>query len=148
MPSLDFEAEKRKARDPGFQPIELGDARFSMEMPVMTELVQSRNVLGRIAGTTHADEVILFGAHWDAFGIGTPDPEGRTIRRGANDDGLGIAGVLELARAFGRAWPLRIGNLCGPPAVRAGEDGRQPDHRHLADGRTFQGRGADRSGAK
>jgi Zn-dependent M28 family amino/carboxypeptidase len=104
---LDFEAEKRKARDPGFQPIELGDARFSMEMPVMTELVQSRNVLGRIAGTTHADEVILFGAHWDAFGIGTPDPEGRTIRRGANDDGLGIAGVLELARAFVRGPRLQ-----------------------------------------
>lgn len=99
---LDFEALKRKARDPDFRPIELGDARFSIDMPVKTELVQSRNVLAKIPGTSHADEFIVFGAHWDAFGIGAPDAQGQTIRRGANDDGLGIAGVLELARAFSR----------------------------------------------
>ena len=64
--------------------------------------MQSRNVLAKLAGTTHPDEVILFGAHWDAYGIGPPDAQGQTIRRGANDDGLGIAGVLELARAFAR----------------------------------------------
>jgi Zn-dependent M28 family amino/carboxypeptidase len=100
---LDFEALKRKARDPNFRPVELGDARFSIEMPVKTERVQSRNVLAKLPGTTHPDESILFAAHWDAYGIGAPDTEGRTIRPGANDDGLGIAGVLELARAFARA---------------------------------------------
>jgi Zn-dependent M28 family amino/carboxypeptidase len=100
---LDFEALKRKARDPNFRPVELGDARFSIEMPVKTERVQSRNVLAKLPGTTHPDESILFAAHWDAYGIGAPDAEGRTIRPGANDDGLGIAGVLELARAFARA---------------------------------------------
>jgi Zn-dependent M28 family amino/carboxypeptidase len=99
---LDFEVLKRKARDPDFRPVELGDARFSIEMPVTTELVQSRNVLAKLPGTAHADEAILFGAHWDAFGIGAPDTQGQTIRRGANDDGLGIAGVVELARAFAR----------------------------------------------
>jgi Zn-dependent M28 family amino/carboxypeptidase len=121
---LDFEALKSKARDPDFRPVELGDARFSIEMPVTTELVQSRNVLAKLPGTTHADEVILFGAHWDAFGIGAPDTQGQTIRRGANDDGLGIAGVLELARAFARgprtertlvfaAWTAEERNLLG-----------------------------------
>jgi Zn-dependent M28 family amino/carboxypeptidase len=100
---LDFEALKRKARDPNFRPVELGDARFSIEMPVKTERVQSRNVLAKLPGTTHPDESILFAAHWDAYGIGAPDAEGRTIRPGANDDGLGVAGVLELARAFARA---------------------------------------------
>lgn len=121
---LDFEALKRKARDPDFRPVELGDARFSIEMPVTSERVQSRNVLAKLPGTAHPDEVILFGAHWDAFGIGAPDAEGRTIRRGANDDGLGIAGVLELARAFARgprterslvftAWTAEERNLLG-----------------------------------
>jgi len=99
---LDFEVLKRKARDPDFRPVDLGDARFSIEMPVKTELVHSRNILAKLPGTSHGDEVILFGAHWDAFGIGAPDARGQTIRRGANDDGLGIAGVLELARAFAR----------------------------------------------
>ena len=42
----------------------------------------------------------MLGAHWDAYGIGKPDAQGRTIRPGANDDGLGAAGVLEMARAF------------------------------------------------
>src|ERR1700733_15920099 len=42
-------------------------------------------------------------AHWDAYGVGAPDPEGKTLRPGANDDGLGIAGVLELAQAFAKA---------------------------------------------
>ena len=100
---LDFEALKRKARDPNFRPVAVGDARFSIEMPVTSERVQSRNVLAKIRGTKHPDEVILFGAHWDAFGIGPPDARGETIRRGANDDGLGVAGVLELARAFAMA---------------------------------------------
>ena len=100
---LDFEALKRRARDPGFRPVELAGARFSIDMPVKTERVDSRNVLARLPGTTHPDESILFAAHWDAFGIGAPDSTGRTIRPGANDDGLGIAGVLELARAFTQA---------------------------------------------
>jgi Zn-dependent M28 family amino/carboxypeptidase len=121
---LDFEALKRKARDPDFRPVELGGARFSIEMPVATERVQSRNVLAKLAGTTHPDEVILFGAHWDAYGIGPPDARGQTIRRGANDDALGIAGVLELARAFARgprtertlvfaAWTAEEAHLLG-----------------------------------
>jgi len=100
---LDFEVAKRHARDPGFRPIELAGARFDIDMPVKTERVASRNVLAKLPGTTHPDETILFAAHWDAFGAGAPDASGRTIRPGANDDGLGIAGVLELARAFVRA---------------------------------------------
>jgi len=42
----------------------------------------------------------MFAAHWDAYGIGPPDAQGHRIRPGANDDALGLAGVLELARAF------------------------------------------------
>jgi Zn-dependent M28 family amino/carboxypeptidase len=100
---FDFELLKREARDPAFRPVELGDARFSIDMAVKTERVASHNVLAKLPGTTHADETILFAAHWDTFGIGEPDSQGRTIRPGANDDALGIAGVLELARAFAHA---------------------------------------------
>ena len=100
---LDFEALKRSARDAGFKPVELKDARFSIDMSVKSERVQSRNVLAKLPGKTHPDETIMLAAHWDTFGIGEPDAQGRKIRPGANDDGLGIAGVLELARAFSRA---------------------------------------------
>jgi Zn-dependent M28 family amino/carboxypeptidase len=100
---LDFEALKRQARGQSFRPVELNGARFSIDMPVATERVESHNVLAELPGTKHPEETILFAAHWDAFGIGAADSEGRTIRPGANDDGLGVAGVLELARAFVRA---------------------------------------------
>jgi Zn-dependent M28 family amino/carboxypeptidase len=100
---LDFGALKRRARNPDFKPVALGDARFSIDMPVESERVESRNVLAKLPGTKHPDETVLFAAHWDAYGVGAPDSEGKTIRPGANDDGLGIAGVLELARAFVRA---------------------------------------------
>ncbi len=100
---LDFELLKRQARDPSFRPVEVGDARFSIDMPVKSERVESHNVLAKLQGTTHPDETILFAAHWDTFGIGDPDSQGRRIRPGANDDALGIAGVLELARAFAHA---------------------------------------------
>jgi Zn-dependent M28 family amino/carboxypeptidase len=100
---LNFEVLKRQARDPRFHPVPLGDARFSIDMAVKSERVESRNVLAKLPGTTHPDETILFAAHWDAFGIGIPDAQGRTIRPGANDDALGVAGVLELARAFAQA---------------------------------------------
>jgi Zn-dependent M28 family amino/carboxypeptidase len=100
---LDYDTLKRSARDAGFRPIELRDARFSIDMPVKTERVASRNVLAKLPGKTHPDETILLAAHWDTFGLGDPDSQGRRIRPGANDDGLGIAGVLELARAFSRA---------------------------------------------
>jgi Zn-dependent M28 family amino/carboxypeptidase len=99
---LDFEALKRRAREQSFKPVELNGARFSIDMPVTTERVNSHNVLAKLPGTKHPEESILFAAHWDAYGIGAADADGRTIRPGANDDGLGIAGVLELARAFAR----------------------------------------------
>ncbi len=96
---LDFETVKKQARSPDFHPIDLG-ARFSADFAVASKRVESHNVLAKITGTKHPDETILFGAHWDAYGLGAPDARGRRIRPGAADDGLGIAGVLEIARAF------------------------------------------------
>jgi hypothetical protein len=60
---LDFEVLKRRARDPGFRPVQLGDASFSIDMAIKTERVESRNVLAKLPGTTHPDETILFAAH-------------------------------------------------------------------------------------
>jgi Zn-dependent M28 family amino/carboxypeptidase len=96
---LDFETVKRQARTPGFRPIDLG-AGFSADFGVSTRRVESHNVLAKITGARRPGETMMFGAHWDAYGLGAPDARGRRIRPGAADDGLGIAGVLEIARAF------------------------------------------------
>jgi Zn-dependent M28 family amino/carboxypeptidase len=100
---LDFDTVKREARSADFRPIDL-QARFSADFGVESKRVESHNVLGRIAGSKHPDETIWFAAHWDAYGLGAPDARGKRIRPGALDDGSGIAGVVELARAF-RAGP-------------------------------------------
>ncbi len=97
---LDLETLKKQARSVDFRPVTLKGAALSIDMPVRSDRIESHNVLARIPGATHPDETILYGAHWDAYGVGAPDAQGRTIRPGANDDGLGVAGLLALARIF------------------------------------------------
>ncbi|KQM74152.1 M28 family metallopeptidase [Sphingomonas sp. Leaf20] len=95
----DLAALRKAARRSDFRPVVLKQA-FSVDLPVRHDTAESRNVLAKLPGKTRPDEVVMFGAHWDAYGIGAPDAQGRTIRPGANDDALGVAGVLELARTF------------------------------------------------
>ncbi|WP_277984554.1 M28 family metallopeptidase [Sphingomonas faeni] len=99
---LDLAALRKAARRSDFRPVALKQA-FTTDLPVKHDTAVSQNVLAKLPGTKHADEVVMFGAHWDAYGIGAPDAQGRTIRPGANDDGLGVAGVLDLARNFAKA---------------------------------------------
>ncbi len=96
---LDLATLRKAARRSDFRPVALKQS-FSADLPVTFDRAESRNVLAKLPGSGHPDEVVMFGAHWDAYGKGAPDAQGRTIRPGANDDGLGVAGVLELAREF------------------------------------------------
>ena len=102
---LDLGRLRIAARRKDFQPVALTGQSFSADIPVTHDRVDSVNVLARIPGRTRPQETVMYGAHWDAYGQGKPDEQGRTIRPGANDDALGVAGVLELARAFKAAPP-------------------------------------------
>jgi len=92
------------ARRKGFRPVDLGTT-FAAEIPVKHQVVQSQNVLAKIPGAKRPDEVVMYGAHWDAYGEGKADEQGRIYRAGANDDALGIAGLFEMARNFKAAPP-------------------------------------------
>jgi Zn-dependent M28 family amino/carboxypeptidase len=96
---LDLNALRVKARSAAFKPVDM-KLRFSADMPVKVERIESANVIAKIPGVKRADESVMFGAHWDAYGEGPADASGKTLRPGANDDALGVAGVLELARQF------------------------------------------------
>ncbi|EAW41442.1 peptidase [marine gamma proteobacterium HTCC2080] len=96
----DLDALRVKARQPEFQAFELEGIRFDADLEVDITTFDSQNVLGLIPGSARPDEVIMASAHWDAYGVGAPDEQGRTIRAGANDDALGSAGILELARVI------------------------------------------------
>lgn len=97
---LDFEAEKVRARSAAFKPVELKDASFSANYRNEFTMLESRNVVAALPGVRRPDETILYAAHWDGFGVGAPDANGAVIRPGAVDDAVGVAGVIETARAF------------------------------------------------
>ncbi len=97
---LDFEALKKSARSKAFQPIELRDATFAADFPLAHARIDSHNVLGKITGRRYPNESIMVGGHWDAYGSGEPDANGLRFRAGALDDAIGMAGAIEIARAF------------------------------------------------
>ncbi|MEO6229683.1 MAG: M28 family peptidase [Ferruginibacter sp.] len=88
-----------KAGQRGFKPVDL-NLKLSTTMKVEATYNKSYNVIGKITGTKHPDEVIIYTAHWDHLGIGKPDETGDSIYNGALDNATGTAGLLELARAF------------------------------------------------
>jgi Zn-dependent M28 family amino/carboxypeptidase len=88
-----------KANQHGFKPMPL-NLQLSTTMTIHATYNKSYNVIGKITGTKHPDEVIIYTAHWDHLGIGKPDETGDSIYNGARDNASGAAGLLELARAF------------------------------------------------
>ncbi|MCW3107055.1 MAG: Peptidase [Segetibacter sp.] len=92
--SLLVNANKR-----GFKAVPL-NLKLSTSMTVKAIYNKSYNVIGKITGSKHPDDVIIYTAHWDHLGIGKPDKTGDSIYNGALDNATGTAGLLELARAF------------------------------------------------
>lgn len=88
-----------KANLRGFKAVPL-NLKVSTSMKVQSTYNKSYNVIGKITGSKHPEEVIIYSAHWDHLGIGTPDEKGDSIYNGALDNASGTAGLLELARAF------------------------------------------------
>ncbi len=71
----------------------------SLSFTNTTNFSQSHNVAGLIKGSENPDEVIIYSAHWDHLGTGTPI-DGDSIYNGAIDNASGTATLLEIARAF------------------------------------------------
>ena len=100
---LSFDALKAQARTRNFHPAELRGVTLDVSFNVKRGQVVSKNVIGVLPGTTHADEWVLYTAHWDHLGRGRPDADGDDIFNGAVDNAAGVAQLLEIARAFSKA---------------------------------------------
>jgi hypothetical protein len=63
--------------------------------------VKAVDVLGYMQGTDLKEEVLVFSAHYDHLGLNPNGPD--KVYNGADDDGSGTTGILEIAKAFSRA---------------------------------------------
>jgi len=96
----DFDALKKQAQTRDFKPVVLKGVTFSADYAVDSGVINSQNIVGRIEGTKHPDETVIYSAHWDHLGVGEPDAKGDKIYNGAVDNATGTAALIELARAF------------------------------------------------
>jgi Zn-dependent M28 family amino/carboxypeptidase len=94
----DFDALKKTAATRDFKPVPLG-VTASMTITNTLRTINSRNVIGKLQGSDPKlkDEYVVYTAHWDHFGKSADG-----IFHGAEDDGLGCAALIEMARAFGK----------------------------------------------
>jgi Zn-dependent M28 family amino/carboxypeptidase len=98
----DFDALKQRAATREFTPVEFG-VKASMTLHNRIRRIDSRNVAGLLPGSdpSLANEYVIFTAHWDHYGIG-PEINGDKIYNGALDNATGVAGMIEVARAFAK----------------------------------------------
>ena len=98
--SLDYDAARAAAAAPGFEAVPLGDLRASIALENTLSSTLSRNVAALIPGGEHADEAIVYTAHWDHLGK-HEDESGDNIYNGASDNASGVAGLFALAGLYG-----------------------------------------------
>ncbi|MBP6534033.1 MAG: M28 family peptidase [Arenimonas sp.] len=100
---LDFEALKRSAQKKDFKPVLVDGVNFSARFSVDAQRIVSQNVAALLPGSRHPEQTIIYSGHWDHLGIGAAAADGDTIYNGAVDNATGMAAMLELARAYGKA---------------------------------------------
>ena len=118
MAGQDLDALKKQATSRDFKPVALG-LKASMGVKNAMRTIESRNVLGKIEGSDPQlkNEYVVYTAHWDHFGIGTP-VNGDKIYNGALDNASGVAAMLEIAHELRRSSPRRGARCSSSPSRR------------------------------
>jgi leucyl aminopeptidase len=62
--------------------------------------INAQNVVGLIQGTETGGGILLIGAHYDSITIGAGWENGNAYAPGANDNGSGVAALIEIARVM------------------------------------------------
>ncbi|MCW5520951.1 M28 family peptidase [Aureitalea sp. L0-47] len=113
-PRLELVGEESKKDDPSFGYVWLRDEGGKMTsqfeesptstvkvemLPSKSEIISSQNVIGVVEGTDPVlkNEYIIYSAHYDHVGIGSPDASGDKIYNGARDNAVGTTTVLSMA---------------------------------------------------
>jgi Zn-dependent M28 family amino/carboxypeptidase len=109
MAGQDFDALKKQAVTRGFKPVPLG-LTASLGVKNTLRTIDSRNVVAKLEGSDPQlkNEYVVYSAHWDHLGVGDPVPGDKAndrIYNGALDNASGVAGLLEVARAYTQVQP-------------------------------------------
>ena len=101
MAGFDLDELRESADNRDFEPVPLG-ITTSLGMDVEITQIESANVLGLITGSDPElkDEVVIYTAHHDHLGIGTPNEKGDAIYNGARDNASGIGTVMAIAKGM------------------------------------------------
>ncbi len=98
---FDLDKLVASAKTRAFKPVKLG-LTTSIGFDNKISKVRTANVAGLLPGSDPKlkDEVVIYSAHHDHFGIGEPDKTGDKIYNGAQDNASGCAQLLAIARAM------------------------------------------------
>ena len=101
LAGYDLDTLRESADNRDFEPVHLGIST-SIAMDVALNRVSTANVLGLLPGSDPElrDEVVIYTAHHDHLGIGTPNEEGDAIYNGAMDNAAGVSLVMAIAQAL------------------------------------------------
>jgi hypothetical protein len=97
MGQLLFKDDLAKAKDQTLE-TKVFPAELMISFNKEIQTINASNILGVIEGTDKKDEWVVISAHYDHVGI----INGK-LHPGADDDGSGTVGLLELAEAFSKA---------------------------------------------
>jgi aminopeptidase YwaD len=104
----EVQAKINESKQPASFP--LAHATASLQTQVEKIQASSANIIGYLQGSDPAlrDELVIVGAHMDHLGMGGPEslkPDTVALHPGADDNGSGTAGLLELAQYFSVTRP-------------------------------------------
>jgi Zn-dependent M28 family amino/carboxypeptidase len=105
---LDLATMTKAAASRDFKPVPLG-MRLQANVTSTIRPFETSNVVAKLEGSDPKlkDEAVLYSAHHDHLGIGTPDDDDPTdtIYNGAIDNASGTATILEVARVWSETQP-------------------------------------------
>lgn len=96
---MDYATAVQNASKPGAKPVPM-QLNISTSMAVKAKYDKTYNFISKITGSERPEETVIYSAHWDHLGYGKADEKGDSIYNGAVDDASGVAGLLEIAKAF------------------------------------------------
>jgi Zn-dependent M28 family amino/carboxypeptidase len=97
---LDYEGSIHAAARPGFKAMSMG-LKVDGEIENTIRRFDSGNVIALLPGGERKHEYVVYCAHWDGLGR---DVNGAVIG-GAEDNAIGVAGLVALAQSFSRTRP-------------------------------------------